>query len=108
MKKTIISLGIIFTLSACGNSEPPVNIEAYNKINGWGVKYVEVKVSAIVDEAVVKDIIVNRGNCTASSSAGIPKTLKFGESVLVPFLAPCEASQVDVVTDKGDWTETYQ
>lgn len=115
IKKTIITLTIVLTLSACGNSEPPVKIEAYNKINEiWGIKYVQVKVSAIVDEVIVNDVIVNRGNCKIENKnfitgkAIIPKSLKFGESVSVSFSGPCEASQVEVVTDKGDWTETYQ
>jgi hypothetical protein len=112
MKKAILASVVITILSACG--KPAVKIESYNRINQiFGIKYVEVKVTSIADEVVVKNIVVNRGNCKIENinyirgGAKIPKKLKFGESVSVTFSGPCTAAQVDVVTDKGDWTMTY-
>lgn len=109
MKKVIIVSSLILFLSACGDSEPPVKIETFDKVNSlFGAKYVEVKVTGIADEVVVEDIIVNRGNCKRETLfAKLPKTLKFGQSVSPTFSAPCVASEVSVITSSGDWTVEY-
>lgn len=114
MKLALPLLTATFLTSGCLSSEPDVEIETRDKVNPvFHVHYVKVKVRAIEDEVTVKDIIVNRGNCQIENINAfngqpmLPKTLKFGESVDVAFSAPCEASQVDVVTNKGSWSETY-
>ncbi len=111
--KYIAILIFSFLISGC-NDNPAVKVETYNKVNQlFGVKYIEVKVSSIVDEVVVEDIVVNRGNCKIQNinvmnrKPIIPKQLKFGESVSVSFSGPCEASQVDVETDQGSYTVNY-
>ena len=57
---------------------------------------------------------MNRGNCELERireqmGAGktLPRTLEFGESAEFSFSAPCKASEVEVVTDQGDWTWEY-
>ncbi len=114
MKKIVIAFTLTGFLVGCGNSEPNVNIEAFDKVNQiFGIKYVLVKVKAISDEVIVEDVIVNRGNCkienknVLNGKAILPKKLKFGESVSVSFSGPCEVAQVDVVTDDGSWTVEY-
>ena len=113
--KTIL-LTIAATVATCGclNSKPNVDIETRDKVNPvFGVRYVLVKAKATEDNVIVKDIIVNRGNCKIenvdflSKEPILPKKLKFGESVSVSFSGPCEASEVEVVTNTGRWTESY-
>jgi len=111
-------MAVIFALTGmligCGESEPNIDIETYDKVNQiFGIKYVEVKVKAISDEVTVEDVIVNRGNCKIENKniltgkSILPKKLKFGDSVSVSFSGPCEAAQVDVVTSDGSWTVSY-
>lgn len=114
MKKMVAIFALTGLLIGCGESEPNVNIETYNKVNQiFGIKYVEVKVKAISDEVTVEDVIVNRGSCKIENKNFfngkpiLPKQLKFGESVSVSFSGPCEAAQVDVVTNDGSWTVSY-
>ena len=101
-------------VSGCLDSKPNVDIETRDKINPlFGIPYVQVKARALDDNVTVEDIIVNRGNCKIenvefmSKKPILPKTLKFGESVSVSFSGPCQASQVDVVTNKGRWSQSY-
>jgi len=114
MKKMAVIFALTGLIIGCGDSEPNVDIETYNKVNQlFRIKYVEVKVKAISDEVTVDDVIVNRGNCkienknTLNGKPILPKQLRFGESVSVSFSGPCEAAQVDVVTDDGSWTVSY-
>lgn len=114
MKKMAVIFALTGLLIGCGKSEPNVDIETYDKVNQlFGINYVEVKVKAISDEVTVEDIIVNRGNCKIENKnifngkPILPKQLKFGESVSVSFSGPCEAAQVDVVTNNGSWTVSY-
>lgn len=110
----IIPVLTCLLLTACGSSVPLIDVETRDEINPiWHVAYVQVKVKAITEEITIADIQVNRGNCTSKNrdfftqKPILPKTLKFGESVTMTFSAPCEASQVDVTTDKGDWSFNY-
>lgn len=96
-------------------SQPAVKVETYNKINPiWHLEYILVKIFSVVDEVVINDVILNRGNCKIenidvfSKRPIIPKNLKFGESVSVSFSAPCEkALQLDIITNQGNWTWTF-
>ena len=117
MKTTIITLIAIAAAamtSGCRDSKPNVDIETRDKVNPvFGIRYVLVKAKATEDNVVVKDIIVNRGKCKIenvdflSKEPLLPKKLKFGESVSVSFSGPCEASEVEVVTNTGSWIESY-
>lgn len=114
MKTILISIAAAVMASGCLDSTPNVDLETQNKVNPvFGISYVLVKVKALEDNVTVEDLIVNRGNCKIentdflSSRPILPKKLKFGESVSVSFSGPCEASQVDVVTNKGRWTLSY-
>lgn len=111
-------LGVVIALAGalmgCSDPEPNIEIETFNKVNQlFGVNYVQVKVKTIQDDVTVEDIIVNKGNCKIENQNAytrkpiIPKQLKFGESVSVAFTAPCETTQVDVVTNNGSWTVSY-
>lgn len=114
MKKIALTIALTGLLSACGSSKPNVDIKTYDKVNPvFGIKYVLVKVTATDDSVTVKNIVVNRGNCKIENKDFddgkpiLPKQLKFGQSVSVSFSGPCEAAQVDVVTNNGSWTMSY-
>jgi uncharacterized protein YxeA len=106
LKKIVVILMAII-LIACGEIEPSVTVDVYDKVNPlFKIKYVLVKVTAIVDEIEVQNVIVNRGNCKIEGNK-LPKTLFFGQSISVAFSGPCQASEVEVITDDGDWIESY-
>ena len=114
MKTILISITGAVVTCGCLNSKPNVSIETRDKVNPiFGIPFVQVKAKALEDNVIVKDIIVNRGNCKienvgfVSNEPILPKKLKFGESVSVSFSGPCQASQVDVVTNKGRWSQSY-
>lgn len=114
MKKIAVVFALFVVLAGCGESKPAVEIETFNKVNPlFNVKYVQVKIKSIVDEVVIKDVTVNRGNCkienrnVLSGKPIFPAKLKFGESVSVSFTAPCEATEVSVDTSDGGWTVSY-
>lgn len=112
------TLPLVITLAVlaggCSESKPNVEIETRNMTHSlFAMPYVTVKAKAIEDDVIVKDIIVNRGNCKLVDSSALggrptlPEKLKFGGTVTATFSPPCEASQVDIVTNKGSWSQTY-
>lgn len=115
MKKLYLTSLIFSSLYGCGEAEPLIDIETYDRINKtFGVSYAEVKVTATTDKIEILDIIVNRGNCKnedISKAMGFgetfPQNLSFGQSVSMSFSGPCNAKQVDIITNLGDWTWTY-
>ena len=110
IKALLITLAL--TLSGCSESEPPIKIESYDKTNPYNssVKSVVVKITSKTDEVVIEDVITNRGNCKIfpTFKKRLPSKLTFGNSVEIRFAAPCTAAQVDVVTDQGDWSVSYE
>jgi hypothetical protein len=101
-------------LIACGNAEPPIEIEAFDKKDPmFGLKYVEVKVTAIEDLVTVDNVVVNRGNCKIENNDFrtkkpiLPKELKFGESVTVTFGGNCSASEVEIIANGDNWNWEY-
>lgn len=118
MKIQYFSISLILissALSGCGNSELPISIDTYNRVNRTfnNFPYVEVVVTAKTDNITIEDIIVNRGNCIMerknqfTSDKPIPTTLNFGTSVSSRFSGPCHASEVEIKTDQGNWTIEY-
>jgi len=107
MKKTLYLTALLFGLSACSESSPPVKIETFNE-RMFKVQYTKIKVTAISDEIAVEDIVVNRGNCKIINvGKKFPNTLKFGEYVSVTVPTSCSVSEIEVVTDDGDWSMSY-
>lgn len=112
MKKGSILIGLCFgVLAGCGDSEPTVKIEVYEnqKNQMFGTRYNEVVVTAIADEVIVEDVIVNRGNCKRRYPLGeaSPVTLEFGRKISHRFSSLCSMTQVDVVTDDEIWSVSY-
>jgi len=114
MKGLFVLMLMALLLVGCSSEPetPPFKVDTYNKINDFNVPYVQVEITATVDHLTVTDAIVNRGNCTLGKNPFIKKSflpaeLKYGESIQLFFGTPCKASQLDVVTDQGEWTITY-
>jgi hypothetical protein len=89
-------------------SKPPVKINASILTQGY-MQVPVVDIIAVTDEVIVNKVIGNRGNCpiTSYSSSKLPVTLKYGQKVNVGFLTSCNLIEVEVVTDKGNWTVEY-
>jgi len=112
MKSSSILIGLCFSvLAGCGNSEPAVKIEVYENIRNQmsGNRYNEVVVTAITDEVIIEDILVNRGDCKRKYPFGefSPVTLKFGRTISQRYSTFCSMTQVDVVTDDEVWSVSY-
>lgn len=98
--------------------EAPIEISVYTEISNKGFESRVVDVIAL-DDIIIKDIIVNRGNCTlAIKQVGIfdmqfPAKLSYGETSTVAvtgktFMEPCKnVLEVKVVTNKGDWKVNF-
>ena len=115
MHKNFIVTLVLFLFSACSFASAPVNISLYKGVNpNYNFPELKVKVTAITDKAEIKDVIVNRGNCRVDKKYAItgrsilPKTLNYGESITLFVMPSCSVLQIDVVTDKGNWTMHYQ
>ncbi|MFJ5434009.1 hypothetical protein ACIPSR_10605 [Pectobacterium sp. CHL-2024] len=110
-------LSLLFSRMVIGAQTPvPITVMAYNNVHVAGNRYVDVVVTAKTDTVRINNISVNRGNCrignlkyfgTSNKETIIPATLRYGESVKVPFYNDCVASEVQVDTDKGGWTFTF-
>ncbi len=111
LKKTLLLL-FAFVLTACsGDYSPSIKIDTYDEYS-HNSAYVEIEITAIVDDVEVQDIIVNRGNCTVFTKnrvtrVRLPRRLRYGEYITVATNSRCSASEVEVITDDGDWVETY-
>ena len=116
MKRFVFALaiaGALLGLGGCSGamSEPPVTVEAKfleNMFYGNPIPVVEV--TAITDSVEVRDVIANRGNCPMMEhrKAGFPHQLKFGQKATAGFTASCNLVEVEVVTDQGNWSFTFQ
>lgn len=112
MQKYLAGFALAICLSGCGET-PPFDIDTYDQWDDFYKRsYVKIKISATTQQIEIQDIIVNRGNCERREAMGyrqhLPKKLDFGEYFTTTFLGPCEAKQVDVFTDLGEWTWSYK
>ncbi|MFZ4170260.1 hypothetical protein ACEV60_16550 [Enterobacter ludwigii] len=112
-------LPVLLAVSApllAAQPQPDIKVETFNKVHPAGTHYVTVVVTARDDGVMVKNIVVNRGNCrianqkylySSNKETILPATLRYGQSVEVSFYNNCVASEVDVTTGKGGWQYTY-
>ena len=94
--------------------ESPIEIEIYTEISNNGSESRVIDIVAL-DDIIVKDIRVNRGNCNlALKQLGMfnmqfPAKLSYGQTTTVvttgkTFMEPCKnVLEVEVVTNKGNW-----
>ena len=100
---------VLFSASACdgvgSSSKAPVELELSQKRTGFGDIWPYLTITSIVDSVTIQDVKLNRGNVTWTEANKFPKTLKFGRSIGGHFLATLK--EVEVQTDKGTWTFTF-
>lgn len=116
-KRKLVVFLTAFPLSFSAMAVPtqsPIQIELYDEITRSGTELNLIDVVAL-DNVIVKDIIINRGNCTlAIKQLGLfsnqfPAKLSYGETSTVAisgktFMDSCKnILEVEVVTDKGNW-----
>ncbi|AVI64602.1 hypothetical protein CKQ84_01200 [Shewanella sp. WE21] len=106
MNKTLVILAFTLMIFGCGNSQPTIEI-TYEYQTTFGYTYPSINVKAISDTVTINKVIINRGNCGGTIMSGLPKLLKFGESISVIANGNCDVKQVDVLTDDGDWSVTF-
>lgn len=115
MSKALFITLVLTFFSTSSFASSPVNIALFRGVNpNYNFPELKVKITATTDKTEVKDVVVNRGNCRVDKKYAItgrdmlPKTLKYGESITLFVLSSCSVLQVDVITDKGNWTKHYQ
>lgn len=81
--------------------------------------YLVVRLTSVVDQVVINNVVVNRGACDRPSlgNPGKGTVLKFGQSKDWRWMVfnningnsyPCEVLEIKVNTNEGDWTFTPQ
>lgn len=74
-----------------------------------------IAITAHIDKITIRNVRINRGNCLPSEQSPpggwplpLPKTLNFGQRFELRWFFPgaggCQPIEVDVSTDKGDYT----
>ena len=91
-----------FTLEAETIAKYNPDVNGYRDVT---VLYITSK----VDDLVIENVIANRGNCSLSygTRSDLPSKLKFGSRQRIRFLGRCTVSEVEVITDDGEWTFTF-
>ncbi|MBN6070362.1 hypothetical protein HYE53_04500 [Aggregatibacter actinomycetemcomitans] len=103
MRKLLVLFGITFISTNVLASNSPVSLTLGQEGN-----LSVIKVHSEVNKVTIKDISVNRGNCSVTKG-GLSGTdngvTVFGESQ--SYYAPrCNVKEVVVYTDQGNWTFT--
>ncbi|HFS4083569.1 TPA: hypothetical protein ACHY2I_004004 [Escherichia coli] len=105
MKKiiTVAALSLLSFSSLAGSSPVSVSPGSYSH-------YSSIRVTSKVDSIVIKQLIVNRGNCQDAEFASPWKSVRlgFGGAVSHEFtgkglMVPCNVLEVVVQTSEGAW-----
>ena len=99
---------VAFSLTACGGETPSVEVEKYQEWNQYSLQYnAFIRVRAVEDVVVVKNVVVNRGNMKLPYGFK-QMTLNFGQSSTMRVWGDMNAiKEVQVTTDKGTWTFNF-
>ncbi|HCT39762.1 MAG TPA: hypothetical protein DF427_01000 [Moraxellaceae bacterium] len=100
MRKSFIS-ACVMMLAGCG--EAPVTVEI-GQSQAWGTPQIEI--TSIVDGVTVKEVKVNRGNCTAAPYQELPRDLAMGTTLIAVPGCP-NVVEVAVSTDKGNYDFSF-
>jgi len=104
MKKLFFALIACSLLSAC--SDPDIEISIYEKHDPlFGIRYELLKIKAIEDDVTIEEVVANRGDCRLQKIK-LPRKLSFGQSLSLGAYE-CDVIEVQVRTDSGTWTESY-
>ena len=119
IKKVIASMigtVVLFGPATVFADDAPIRVnvgEGYNRV--YNYYYPKITVTSAVDMITIKDIVVNKGNCSYDKSDMayrngqvvavklLPKKLRYGENVEIR-LKRYNVLRVDIDTDQGEWT----
>lgn len=112
MKLLKIAIIALLTSGCSGQSEPDIKISLNSKDALFG-PMVMVNIQAISDEVLIKDLVINRGNCplmptTVDSLSRTPK-LKFGQTYqgLTNHCRLNDITEINVTTDEGTFSFNF-
>lgn len=106
MKKILVLIFALFAFSA-QSAQSPIQLGKGYNVNQHGTN---VYLTATTDSVVIKQVVVNRGNCKTFPGglvAQLPVRLKYGEQFYMLTPPGCNVIEVQVVTDKGPFTATW-
>lgn len=99
---TFSAFALSCMLSACGQSQAPITIEAFDPSSP--ISSARLHITARVDQITIENVQVNRGNCKVRNMTATP--LKFGQSTDV-FSDPCRVAEVVVTANGQNWKFTF-
>lgn len=91
---------------------PPPTIDLNVSVTKDG-NYTTLEIQSKMDSVTLESLTVDRGTCQVLLGNKFPKPLRFGESAKFALhnpksiLSPCGALEVEVTTDKGDATYSF-
>jgi hypothetical protein len=112
MKFLKIAISTLLISGCSGPSEPDIEISVNSKDGLFG-PMVLVNIQAISDEVLIKDLVINRGNCpllsTTVDSLNRKPTLKFGQTYqgLTNRCRLNDIIEIDVTTDEGTFSFSF-
>ena len=104
IRKAFIAAAMIATAPQISHAEnAPIEV---TMISSPGSGFPGVTIANTADDLIVTNVIFNRKNCGLKVAYGVgwPAKLKFGETVNLYGTTPCNLIEVNVSTNKGDWT----
>ncbi|WP_257936614.1 hypothetical protein UPTC5083_00184 [Campylobacter lari] len=114
MRKIFIFIVAIFFAACGGEDKVPIEVsisERYNPILHRNVKYLNI--TSLVDSVKITNIIPNRGKCKVGgvldkNGIKIDKTLSYSQTWdYIPLVSCSKILEVQVETDHGDWTFSF-
>lgn len=90
------------------STTPPFKVQFGSSVSneGWNTKYGVIQLTITDDNAVLKSIRVNRGNCKMESVGNrtLPAKYKFGDVATFKYMKCDRIIEASIVTDSGSWT----
>ncbi|WNV46004.1 hypothetical protein [Aeromonas phage AerS_266] len=110
--KTLLVMLMMVSFPSMAEPQDPFKLQT-----GQVGNYLVIRLTSVVDQVTVNNVIVNRGGCDRPS-LGNPKSgtvIRFGQSKDWRWMVfnpnngnsyPCEVLEIVVKTSEGDWTYT--
>lgn len=102
--KRILTIGLVAALSACSfNDEPEVEVTL--RTHPLSAYFSVIEIQSITDRTVIKDVIVNRGNCSLLREMKEDVELQYGAHFTTPSSCAINSiREVTVTTDNSTFT----
>lgn len=84
-------------------SDAPLEV---SKISSPGSGFDGIIITSLTDEITLTNVLFNRRKCRGTAPYGTkwPAKLGFGDTQKVYGMMDCKLIEVEVITDKGNWT----